>query len=1059
MSKIKPNIVRGGQSIDLGNNMFLMQGRPHSRGGIDIGKNLEVEGGEVMQYKPNEVRVFSKEPILNGVSPAQYVLGGANPNDVFNAQEYWKRVNRVSDDGKKYLTGGKIDKKSWTTVLNKRKEDEFLEWYKNISSILNLDSNPDNPLHAYDYRGYWLENRNKDIDYTKSDFHFPDKYKKPTHPTFSVESQYANKKYGINPKSVGYWNGDEFVPGVFNDIMNAPMLNTENVIKNKKRNLKTDKNWEDALLDFQTAFENFSSKAYVSPENDGTYTIGYGTKYIYDDNGKSRKVNENDKLTKEEALEQRRRYIKYSIEPNLKNWGLNNVDKYPDWLKFQLYDNVYNNRNFRNSKYLSLLKEYDNSEGYKKSDYNYDDIINESDFSVKHRRNDGKPSSLAIRGVMRQQPYNINFDDLNNVLIRDKQDSLYNVYNTLNYKLGGRIKKELGGNDFEPIKQREDFKPSKFKTILRKLYTSDESDTAVNRYGDFSRMYFGLPLKDGFLYKSNYKPTISKNKDAIYYGVRDINFIHDVIELYNHPGAFEKPKTGVVDGYSTKGAKQYPWQGDYISFDLGRELNKGNKVKLGRTPHTLGPGALGKFIVSRGKDEKGEYLSYYDLWDVNPKRSHKAEERGFAKPYEIYDRIYGTFDADGTFHPTGELQPAISKKLGGKINKPTNMDFNYIIGRNNIYKLGGRQKAPLGIDILNSQNLHRNAEVFDGVPAIAVSEQVVRPNLAEQQRLLDEASQIINNSIETNIDNSIRASINRGDSASNRIRRVRNINVPLTIDGRSATINKDGTIDLKNRYTLAGDNRGIGYKSISERNKLLRQAKVRNAVNNIKQSIKDNSSELLSTGINLAGNLAGSLINLNAINKMKYYDIIPLRANKLKTNININPQLDTLREQLARFEGDTRNNTSSSKVALARRQGARARTAQAINQLFGTKENLQTELINHDRLNQQQVGNMNVQMRNRWLAGKSQFDNQIRNMRAENAIAGINNAIAAFNGENGYFNTRDKKFNEQANRALYALTAPNAVDAITSKNAEKLINTFVEPRFRKRMRRSLGIED
>ena len=824
MSKIKPNIVRGGQSIDLGNNMFLMQGRPHSRGGIDIGKNLEVEGGEVMQYKPNEVRVFSKEPILNGVSPAQYVLGGANPNDVFNAQEYWKRVNRVSDDGKKYLTGGKIDKRSWTTVLNKRKEDEFLKWYKNISSILNLDSNPDNPLHAYDYRGYWLENRNKDIDYTKSDFHFPDKYKKPTHPTFSIESQYANKKYGINPKSVGYWNGDEFVPGVFNDIMNAPMLNTENVIKNKKRNLKTDKNWEDALLDFQTAFENFSSKAYVSPENDGTYTIGYGTKYIYDDNGKSRKVNENDKLTKEEALEQRRRYIKYSIEPNLKHWGLNNVDKYPDWLKFQLYDNVYNNRNFRNSKYLSLLKEYDNSGGYKKSDYNYDDIINESDFSVKHRRNDGKPSSLAIRGVMRQQPYNINFDDLNNVLIRDKQDSLYNVYNTLNYKLGGRI------------------------------------------------------------------------------------------------------------------------------------------------------------------------------------------------------------------------------------NKPTNMDFNYIIGKNNIYKLGGRKKAPLGIDILNSQNLHRNAEVFDGVPAIVIDEQVVRPDVnIEQQRLLNEASQIINNSIQ--------ASVGRDNATLNRINQIEGINGPITIDGRRGTIGPNGTINLENRYTLAGDNRGIGYKSTRQQNRLLAKAKVKNAVDNIKQGIKDNSSELLSTGINLAGNLAGSLINLNAINKMKYYDIIPLRANKLKTNININPQLDTLREQLARFENDTRNNTSSSKTALARRQSARARTAQAINQLFGTKENLQTELINRDRLNQQQVGNMNVQMRNRWRAGKSQFDNQIRNMRAENAIAGINNAIAAFNGENGYFNTRDKKFNEQANRALYALTAPNAVDAITSKNAEKLINTFVEPRFRKRMRRSLGIED
>lgn len=105
MVVLKPNVVRGGRAIGLGNNLYLMKGRTHSKGGIDIGKNpktgLEVENNEVMQVSPQGVRVFSAQPILGGISPAQYILGGANPNQVFNAQEQWKKVNRINDDEQK----------------------------------------------------------------------------------------------------------------------------------------------------------------------------------------------------------------------------------------------------------------------------------------------------------------------------------------------------------------------------------------------------------------------------------------------------------------------------------------------------------------------------------------------------------------------------------------------------------------------------------------------------------------------------------------------------------------------------------------------------------------------------------------------------------------------------------------------------------------------------------------------------------------------------------------------------------------------------------------------
>lgn len=107
-----PNVVAGGIAQPLGNNFFYMNGRKHSQGGIDIGPSdktgIEVEGGEIVETNGNELKVYSAQPILNGASPAQLVMGGANPNKVFKAQEDFKDRNRINDDGTKYKEGGKI---------------------------------------------------------------------------------------------------------------------------------------------------------------------------------------------------------------------------------------------------------------------------------------------------------------------------------------------------------------------------------------------------------------------------------------------------------------------------------------------------------------------------------------------------------------------------------------------------------------------------------------------------------------------------------------------------------------------------------------------------------------------------------------------------------------------------------------------------------------------------------------------------------------------------------------------------------------------------------------
>ena len=147
MVVLKPNIVRGGRAIGLGNNFYLMKGRTHSEGGIDIGKNpetgLEVERDEVVQVlggtnsvSPKGIRVFSAQPILGGISPAQYILEGANPNQVFNAQEQWKKVNRINDDGTKFEKGGKKRGKiAYGTPTDARLR--YLDYDKKLVAYIN----------------------------------------------------------------------------------------------------------------------------------------------------------------------------------------------------------------------------------------------------------------------------------------------------------------------------------------------------------------------------------------------------------------------------------------------------------------------------------------------------------------------------------------------------------------------------------------------------------------------------------------------------------------------------------------------------------------------------------------------------------------------------------------------------------------------------------------------------------------------------------------------------------------------------------------------------------
>lgn len=169
-----PNVVAGGIAQPLGNNFFYMNGRKHSQGGIDIGPSdktgIEVEDGEVVETNGNELKVYSAQPIINGVSPAKLVMGGANPNKVFKAQEDFKDRNGINDDGTKAKYGkekyvAKSDNTRVTPIMESPrnsgiKQGDFIYYPENkkynvITSegLVSTSRNKGNPYQHFIFTG------------------------------------------------------------------------------------------------------------------------------------------------------------------------------------------------------------------------------------------------------------------------------------------------------------------------------------------------------------------------------------------------------------------------------------------------------------------------------------------------------------------------------------------------------------------------------------------------------------------------------------------------------------------------------------------------------------------------------------------------------------------------------------------------------------------------------------------------------------------------------------------------------------------------------------------
>lgn len=227
--RLRPNIVRGGVAIPIPNkkNYYYMKGRKHEQGGIDIGKNprtgLEVEDGEVMHISPTEVKVFSSVPFLNGESPAEKVMKGNNPNKVFNAQERYKDVNNINDDGTKNNRNRK-NKSRYGTKKN------GFEKIKEMQSLANNVSTLENPIISPDYTSNYDNTEvGKLINYSEN----------PDSIGFDKVNRrwYAPKKKGFDKDNFGM-GVDKYTGGNISDKIKKDSEGKEYITEEDERELR-----------------------------------------------------------------------------------------------------------------------------------------------------------------------------------------------------------------------------------------------------------------------------------------------------------------------------------------------------------------------------------------------------------------------------------------------------------------------------------------------------------------------------------------------------------------------------------------------------------------------------------------------------------------------------------------------------------------------------------------------------------------------------------------------------------------------------------------------------
>lgn len=1123
-----PNVVAGGIAQPLGNNFFYMNGRKHSQGGIDIGPSdktgIEVEGGEVVETNGNELKVYSAQPILNGASPAQLVMGGANPNKVFKAQEDFKDRNGINDDGTKAKYGKekyvvKSDNTRVTPIMESPrnsgiKQGDFIyhpETYRIVNNTLEkiparreVDMTP-------------LEQVNPEFDILLGGAGILRGVDKATKVAMALDkniSRASQKTITKGRDALGYYsispnirynlsiNNGRKVLGIkstklleaprkqltsntskYKDFVNVldsdgKVINIPDVLQTNiddtRAFLKTFNKWntrygyepiplsaaknpkqadkliKDRLLEHNTFIrgvhetgneENINNilrrngieptaenraKYYASTyaPDTGAGRAGFNSSYkgegtIYSSNSlntgigyaKAKHRNEKDGF-----VVSVRRPVKF--EGNRENWVKNADFAFDNSEQSKLYTDyelpyllrygksarteLSKNKNIPYKDIVSKVnKEY--SEFYKYNEYIANDIkefINDPNIKYKPSYSvTGNPKNDYINYVIGNEISNL---PKYNPFTHKVRKYTYDILEKKGIDVDSPgIGVTFGDKNFKVVNYNNDI----FGNDV--VYQIPEQEVKDIYYKDINNQL-------GKLISNNYRKYIEKQFDKLYN--KDINrelkkskriSNNELKEYIKSKGIHpENKKYNVItsEGLSkTSRNKGNPYQHFIFTGDVGKQglevidvknVNSEVLKDISNTRNHIGKYTKGYSRKSRKFGGKNMIISING--NVKNGLIHSPSSTGglrdkFAVGGTRINRHGRTWEYDekiGAYIPI--TNRTINRTSAYPINKSARGET--VIGSDYTFRNGRWSKNSI---TNNNVNTNTNKSNIDNGNR--------RPQYYAERRLpLFEDGAGITSGL-------VRAGWSHGNNKGISINNTNISSLPTTKSsrntprgGRSKSSQSTQSISTKTPPT-AVYNRNLpkveanipttlpvstsaptkGITSFDGKG----QGKFKNIT----------TADWIGLGSNVAGSLASYFASRRAINKMRGPGQPTLiSANKLKTKYNINPQLNRIREDKFEAYRDIDANTASSRVSLARKQRVRNAAGQAANELYGNKENIETNLINQDRRNQQSVRQFNAQQYNQYIDRKAAFDNGIREAKVtniNNLFSGINTGI------------------------------------------------------------------
>jgi hypothetical protein len=1146
-----PNVVAGGIAQPLGNNFFYMNGRKHSQGGIDIGPSdktgIEVEDGEVVETNGNELKVYSAQPIINGVSPAKLIMDGANPNKVFKAQEDFKDRNGINDDGTKAKYGkekyvAKSDNTRVTPIMESPrnsgiKQGDFI-YYPETYRIAN------NTLEKVPARKEVnmtpLEQINPEFDILLGGAGVLRGADKATKVAMALDknisrtSQKAITKgrdalgyYSISPNiryNLSVNNGRKALGVKPTKLLEAPRKQlTSNIGKYKDfvNILDSDGKVIDIPDVLQTNIDD--TRAFLKTFNKWNARYGYEPIPL----SAAKNPKQADKLIKDRLLEHNT-FVR-GVHETGNEENINNI------LRRNGIEPTAENR----AKYYASTYAPDTGAGRAgfNSSYNGEGTIYSSNslstgigYAKAKHRNEKDGFVVSVRRPIKFEGNRENWvKNADFGFDNSKRSRLYADYE-LPYLLryGKSARTELSKNKTIPYKDivskvnkinksvYSDYIANKIKKIINDPNIKYKPSYKIT--GDIKQDYINNTIAREVSNTDSYNPNgylelqyaydiarkrgINSSTYSIRYDDKDYKILDYIDDNFTDYQTIDKiPEDEVKAIYYNN-----------VNNKLGKLLSKNYRKYVEKQFNKQYRKAINKEIAKNGitDDELKEYIESKGIHPENKKYNVITSERlrktsrNKGNPYQHFiftgdvgkqgfevidivdvnsDKFKGIPYTRDHFGKYTKGYSRKSRKLGGKnmivsisgnvknglIHSPSStggLRDKFAVGGTRINRHGRTWEydEQIGAYVpITNRTINRTSTY--PINKSAKGETIIESDYTFRNGRWSKNNNVNTNTNKPNVDNGNRrpqyyaerrlplfedgAGITSGlvragwSHGNNKGVSINNTNIPSLSatkfsgktprGGRSKSSQSTQSISTKTPPT-AVYNRNLPKVEASIPTTLpvstSAPAKQSSQSDGKGQGKFKNitTADWIGLGSNVAGSLASYFASKRAINKMRGPGQPTLiSANKLKTKYNINPQLDRIREDKFEAYRDIDSNTASSRVSLARKQQVRNAAGQAVNELYGNKENIETNLINQDRRNQQSVRQFNAQQYNQYIDRKTAFDNGIREAKVTN----INNLFSGINA--GIQDMISRYENRKAlNNTIGAMraSAPNVDDRI-----------------------------